>query len=51
MVKLVPVASLAGPRTLGLLAGQVREAEDCWASDPEIEASFYRVESHEKPSI
>jgi prevent-host-death family protein len=50
MVKLVPVASLAGPRTLGLLAGQVREAEDCWASDPEIEASFYGVESHEKPS-
>lgn len=41
MVRLVPVSSLTGPRRLGLLAGQIREAEGCWAPDPELEALFY----------
>lgn len=41
MVRLVPVSSLAGPRPLGLLAGQVWETEDWWAPDPELEALFY----------
>lgn len=41
MVRLVPVASLAEPRPLGLLAGQVRETEGWWAPDPELEALFY----------
>lgn len=41
MVRLVPVASLAGPRPLGLLAGQVRETPGWWAPDPELEALFY----------
>lgn len=41
MVKLVPVAALEGPRPLGLLAGQVRESETCWARDQELENLFY----------
>ena len=41
MVMLVPVSTLAGPRPLGLLAGKVRESEDWWAPDPELEALFY----------
>jgi prevent-host-death family protein len=41
MVKLVPVATLEGPRPLGLLAGRVRETEDCWTHDPDLEALFY----------
>lgn len=41
MVRLVPVSSLAGPRPLGLLAGQVRETEGWWTPDPELEALFY----------
>ncbi|MGH7575740.1 MAG: type II toxin-antitoxin system Phd/YefM family antitoxin [Longimicrobiales bacterium] len=41
MVRLVPVSSLAGPRPLGLLAGQVREVEGWWTPDPELEALFY----------
>lgn len=40
MVRLVPVSSPPGPRTLGLLAGQVRETEGCWSPDPELEALF-----------
>jgi len=40
MVKLVPVAALGGPRTLGVLAGRVRETEGWWAPDPEVQALF-----------
>lgn len=45
MAKLVPLSASAGPRELGRLAGQVRESEDCWATDPEMEALFYSSES------
>jgi prevent-host-death family protein len=41
LVRLVPVASAAGPRELGALAGRVRESEGWWAKDAEIEALFY----------
>jgi prevent-host-death family protein len=41
LVKLVAVGASAGPRPLGLLAGQVTESPDCWAPDPEVEESFY----------
>jgi len=41
MVKLVPVSAGAGPRTLGALAGTVREAPGCWDADPALEAEFY----------
>ena len=41
MVKLVPLRTLEGPRPLGLLAGQVREADDCWSPDPELEELLY----------
>jgi len=41
MVRLVPVASALEPRTLGALAGRVREQEGWWASDADIEALFY----------
>ena len=44
MVRLVPVSTIEGPRPLGLLAGQVRESEDWWAPDPELEALFYGEE-------
>jgi prevent-host-death family protein len=45
MVRLVPVSSLAGPRPLGLLAGQVRETEGWWAPDRELDALFYGDEA------
>jgi prevent-host-death family protein len=41
LVRLVPVATSAGPRQLGALAGTVTESDDCWAPDREIEALFY----------
>lgn len=41
MARLVAMSATAGPRVLGVLAGQVRESEDCWAADPELEALFY----------
>lgn len=41
LVRLVPVAAAAKPRTLGALAGQVKESPDCWAPDPELEELFY----------
>ncbi|HEX9727931.1 MAG TPA: hypothetical protein VGA37_05465 [Gemmatimonadales bacterium] len=37
----VPVSMAGGPRALGALAGAVRESDDCWAPDPELEALFY----------
>lgn len=41
LVRLVPVASMGGPRPLGILAGQITESNDCWAPDPEMDALFY----------
>jgi prevent-host-death family protein len=41
MARLVPISAATGPRTLGALAGAVREAPDCWAPDPSLEAQFY----------
>ncbi len=40
LVQLVPVGCAGAPRRLGLLAGRVREAPDCWAPDPEATAWF-----------
>ena len=44
MAKLVAISTQAGPRVLGALAGAVREADDCWAPDPEMESLFYGAE-------
>jgi prevent-host-death family protein len=41
LVRLVPVASGEGPRPLGILAGAVMEADDCWAVDDDTEALLY----------
>ncbi len=41
LVRLVPVTAHRGPRPLGVLSGQVLEADDCWESDAETEALFY----------
>lgn len=41
VAKLVPVTAVPGVRKLGVLAGKVREATDCWEPDPEIEELFY----------
>lgn len=41
VARLVAVAASSEPRTLGRLAGAVRESADCWESDAEIEALFY----------
>ncbi len=41
LVRLVAVAASGGPRPLGVLAGQVVEAVDCWAPDAETNALFY----------
>jgi len=41
VAKLVPVTAVSGARKLGVLAGKVREAPDCWEPDPEIEELFY----------
>lgn len=45
IVRLVPFAKQDGPRTLGALAGKVREAQDCWEPDAETEALFYRSDA------
>lgn len=50
MVRLVPVASMAGPRPLGLLAGQAKESEGWWEADPELEALFYGVDDFDDPA-
>lgn len=44
MAKLVAVSVAGGPRVLGRLAGAVRESDDCWTPDPELEALFYGAE-------
>ncbi|MBI4521555.1 MAG: type II toxin-antitoxin system prevent-host-death family antitoxin [Gemmatimonadetes bacterium] len=49
LVRLVPVPAREGARPLGLLAGKVRESEDWWAPDPELEALFYGTEDEEDP--
>jgi prevent-host-death family protein len=49
MAKLVAVSASGGPRELGALAGAVREAPDCWAPDPELEALFYGTEPRAGP--
>ena len=41
MAKLVALSAAGGPRVLGRLAGAVRESDDCWVPDPELEALFY----------
>lgn len=41
LVQLVPVASVAGMRPLGKLAGKVKEKPGCWDDDAEVEAWFY----------
>ncbi len=41
LVRLVPVGVATQPRQLGALAGQIVEADDCWAPDSEMEALFY----------
>jgi prevent-host-death family protein len=41
LVRLVPVSVPAGPRPLGLLAGTVIEASDCWEPDADVESDFY----------
>ncbi len=41
VAKLVPVSAVSGVRKLGLLAGKVHEAPDCWEPDPDLEELFY----------
>lgn len=41
IVRLVPFKKQDGPRKLGALAGQVKEADDCWDPDAEMEGLFY----------
>lgn len=41
LVRLVPVASMGGPRPLGMLAGQITESDDSWAPDSQLDALFY----------
>lgn len=41
LVRLIPFAVCKLPRKLGALAGKIKEAEDCWATDPELENLFY----------
>lgn len=44
VAKLVPLGTPVQRRPLGWLAGQIWEAEDAWAPDPELEALFYAEE-------
>jgi len=41
LVRLVRIAASDKPRQLGRLVGQIKEAKDCWAPDPETESLFY----------
>lgn len=41
LVRLVAVAALEGPRSLGALAGKVIEHDDAWVPEPEVDALFY----------
>ncbi len=40
LVRLVPVTAASKPRTLGTLAGLVKESADCWEPDLEVEELF-----------
>jgi len=40
LVRLTPFVPDQSPRTLGLMRGQIREASDCWETDPAMEAAF-----------
>ncbi|MBI2404395.1 MAG: type II toxin-antitoxin system Phd/YefM family antitoxin [Gemmatimonadetes bacterium] len=53
MAKLVAASAVSGPRTLGALAGGVRESDDCWAPDQELEALFYGsdAEAADRPRL
>jgi prevent-host-death family protein len=41
LVRLVAFSAPAGPRKLGLLAGQVVESSDAWTRDPKLDSLFY----------
>lgn len=41
VAKLVGLAASQEPRSLGVLAGKVKESKECWAPDAELEAQFY----------
>jgi prevent-host-death family protein len=41
LVRLVPVSAAGEPRVLGVLAGAVTEAPDCWEPDADLEALLY----------
>jgi prevent-host-death family protein len=51
MAKLVAITREKGPRTLGALAGSVKESADCWAGDPDIEALFYGSDSESEERV
>lgn len=51
MVQLVPFASAAGDRPLGLLAGKAKESDDCWSPDKELEQWFYGEEKIGAPRV
>ena len=44
LVRLVAIATSQGSRSLGALAGQVVETDDCWTVDPKVEALFHESE-------
>ena len=48
LIRLTPFQVQLQPRALGVLAGQVTEAEDCWEDDPELEKQFYESDN---PSV
>lgn len=48
LVQLVPVGGGGLPRPLGLLAGQVTEAADCWDDDPEVSRWFYPTDHEDE---
>ncbi len=50
LVRLVPASVNDAPRALGILAGAVVEAEDCWAPDTEIDVLFYGRDVEPTPS-
>jgi prevent-host-death family protein len=44
LVRLVAVTVTTSPRQLGVLAGKIKEHDDAWTADPELEAAFYGSE-------
>lgn len=51
MVQLVPVGQPGTTRPLGLLAGQVKEAPDCWAEDEQVIGWFYGPVDQTAPKV